>query len=306
MTTDLKCRNISIEGTNVCTAKCIFCPREQYKHKLRHMPQEIFNKIIDEAAELGLESIGFGGFGEPLCDPGFMKKVSYAKKKISKLDIQVTSTLFLLNEKLTQYIIKNIDTTHVSFYGMSPETYKNIHGGSLTFEKSKENILRLIEQKRILKSKHPKIIMKFLINEINESEIEQFIAFWEPIVDEVMVWKPHNYLYGRKYRKVDVSNQASCGRPFTNLLYFDIDGRATICCFDFNKELEVGNIKHQTIKEILTGEKLKKLRDLHRDKQYSNLICKSCDQRFLDQDVLVYSTNKNRKVRELSMSRCKY
>lgn len=148
--------------------------------------------------------------------------------------------------------------------------------------------------------------MRYLLTEMNKNEMEEFVYFWEPIVDEVMVWKPHNYLYGRKYREIDMINQESCGRPFSNALNFDIEGRVTMCCFDFNKELEIGNIKHRTIKEILLGEKLENFRILHRLQNYQGLLCESCDQRIHNPDSLVYSTDKSRTIRSLNSSRQDY
>ena len=270
------------------------------------MPQGLFEKIINESSGLGLKNIGIAGFGEPLCDPNILKKVEYAKRTNGTLNIQMTSTLFLLNEKHIECFLENLDTIHVSFYGMSSNTYEKIHGGGLKFEVSKENILRLIEKKKLAKSKKPSIVMRYLLDEINENEMSKFVTFWEPLVDEVMVWKPHNYLYGRRYREINIRTKESCDRPFTNMWYFDIEGRVTMCCFDFNKDLEVGNVKYQTIKEILLGEKLKNLRDSHWQGKYDGLICKSCDQRLKRPDVLVYSTDKSRNIREHNMSRKKY
>lgn len=300
------CENIIIEATNVCTANCVFCPREQYVHKPKHMPQDLFEKIIDEALELGLKSVAFGGFGEPLCDPDLIEKLRYLKRKDKNSKIYLTSTLFLLNEKLIDEFTDNVDAVHVSFYGMTPETYEKIHRGALKFERSKNNILSLIDRKRTLKSPKPSIIMRYLLNEFNADEMEQFIAFWEPLVDEVMVWKPHNYLYGRRYREVDVDKGESCGRPFADALNLDIEGRVTVCCFDFNKELEIGNVSRQGIKEILSGEKLQKLRHAHSTRNFTGLLCESCDQRVKDPDVLVYSTDKNRSINALSLSRLRY
>ena len=145
--------------------------------------------------------------------------------------------------------------------------------------------------------------MRYLVSELNEHQMEQFIQYWEPIADEVMVWKPHNFLYGREYRKTNKTADKSCGRPFSNVLYFDIEGRVTTCCFDFNKEMEVGNVGNESIKEILKGEKLRELRQRHTEYNYSGILCENCDQRITDPEVLVYSTESNRGVREFSMNR---
>ena len=302
---ELVCKNIVIEPTNVCNAECVFCPREMYKHKLHHMPQNIFQKIIEEANELGLESVGFGGFGEPLCDPKLIKKMEIIKKKNKRLKIFLTSTLSLLDKKKIHYFVENVDVIHVSFYGTAPKSYEKRHGGKLKFEKSKKNIISLIKQKKDKNSKKPYIVMRYLFDD-SVDEMKEFISFWEPQVEEVMVWKPHNYLYGRKYRTVQKNNKGNCGRPFSNGLNFDIEGRVTVCCFDFNKELEIGNITTQSIKEILLGGKLNRLKMLHEKKQFDGLLCDMCDQRIKNPDVLVYSTDNTRTINSLNLSRQDY
>tara|TARA_B100000315_G_scaffold213501_1_gene211508 strand:- start:506 stop:706 length:201 start_codon:yes stop_codon:yes gene_type:complete len=57
MTTEIQFENIILEPANVYNVQCVFCPREQYIHKLQHMPQELFEKIIKEASGLGLKSV---------------------------------------------------------------------------------------------------------------------------------------------------------------------------------------------------------------------------------------------------------
>ena len=306
MTNSIQCENIIIEATNLCNAKCIFCPREQYIHKLQHMPQDLFEKIVNESYDLGLKSITFGGFGEPLMDPGLIKKFEFIRKKSKEAKIHLTSTLFLLNENLLNEFMKYVDTVNVSFYGMTFETYGQIHGGSLNVNKSKENILSIIERKKTFNKKKPSIIMRFLLNDLNEHEMNLFISFWEPLVDEVMVWKPHNYLSGREYREVDSHVQGSCGRPFANALNFDVEGRVTVCCFDFNKELAIGNVKDTTVGEILLGDQLNELKNRHEGHDYTAIPCEMCDQRIKDHSVLVYSTDKTRGIGTLNLSRQKY
>ena len=104
------------------------------------------------------------------------------------------------------------------------------------------------------------------------------------------------------YAEFDLKSNQSCGRPFSGVYYFDTEGRVTVCCYDFNKRLSIGNVTDHTIKEILVGEKLEILRKQHTENDF-NSLCKICDQRDFVPDVLVYSTDKTRKLREFNMLR---
>ena len=45
---------VQIESTNICNAKCVFCPRDEMERKQGVMSWELFKKIVDECADLGV------------------------------------------------------------------------------------------------------------------------------------------------------------------------------------------------------------------------------------------------------------
>ncbi len=110
------------------------------------------------------------------------------------------------------------------------------------------------------------------------------------------MWKPHNYIDGRKYRDIKGQKQTSCGRPLGGPLNIAVSGKAHVCCFDYNKLMEVGDAKNMTINEIMKSKKLQEIQEKHRKNDFSNLICKDCDQTVLDETVLIYKSNPKRKV----------
>ena len=61
-------------------------------------------------------------------------------------------------------------------------------------------------------------LMKFLLAPENENQMDGWLKIYEPLVDAVSVWKPHNWLNGINHRTVDEDNKGSCGRPFNSPL----------------------------------------------------------------------------------------
>jgi radical SAM protein with 4Fe4S-binding SPASM domain len=56
------------------------------------------------------------------------------------------------------------------------------------------------------------------------------------------------------------------------------DGEVSICCFDPNCELNIGNATENTILEIWNGERMRKYRDLHNTGRRSEIdLCASCN-----------------------------
>ncbi len=285
---------ITIETTNICTANCVTCPREQFAQKLGMMDFKLFKKIIDDASTHNIKSISLGGFGDPLTDSKLFERCKCIRKKLPKAKIYISTTGFLMTHDKYNDIIKYIDLLKLSILGLEKDTYEKCHRGSLKYKTTYSNILGFLEKIKNLKKK-PHIAGLLIVIDINRHEINKWIKFWEPKLDEVFVWKPHNYIY-KNYRKINRTKLVSCGRPSRGGLYIHTDGKVSMCCFDLNKKLVIGDIKTQTIKQILNSKALKKIQQAHKIKDFKGYLCENCDQINYDPDVLVYATNKKRKV----------
>lgn len=286
--------HIAIETTNVCPAHCVVCPREEFTQKLGIMDFDLFKKIIDDATAYNFKSISLTGFGEPLTDTKLFERCKYVKKKLPKAKIFISTTGFLMTPDKYNDAIKYIDTLKLSIYGVTKDTYEKSHRGSLKYEITYSNILEFLKKIKDLKKK-PYTVGLLVVIDTNKHEIKDWIKFWEPKLDEVFIWKPHSW--GNKiYRKINRNKLVSCGRPFRGGLYIHTDGNVSVCCVDFNKKLLIGDIKTKTIKQILNSEALKKIQQAHKNKNFKGLLCENCDQINYSPDVLLYATNKKRRV----------
>jgi MoaA/NifB/PqqE/SkfB family radical SAM enzyme len=72
---------VQIESTNLCNAKCVFCPRDEMHRKQGVMSFELFRKIVDECVELDITHVRVHNYGEPFMDRQLVQKVRYAKEK---------------------------------------------------------------------------------------------------------------------------------------------------------------------------------------------------------------------------------
>lgn len=262
------------------------------------MGMELFKKIIDDATQYDLESLDCCGFGDCFLDNKLFEKFDYVKQRMPDIDIFVSTNGFHMEYCKWDDIIKYIGTLKLSIYGMTKKVHEAFHRGKVKFNPTMANILGYLYY---VKDKYikPYTIGLYLLDEINEGEKEAWIDFWQPKLNEVFVWKPHNWVYGRSYREIK-SNQISCGRPANGPMYIQADGTVSVCCFDINKELVVGDIRNQTIEQIYKSEAYNKIREAHKNNDFAGLICKGCDQTNHDKSVLVYKTNRNRQVGEIT------
>ncbi|MCW8914486.1 MAG: SPASM domain-containing protein [Magnetovibrio sp.] len=300
---EITSRELTIENSTHCGANCCMCPREEYDEKWSHMSTPLFIKAMDQAAELGVISLDLTGFGDSFLDPKVDEKLAYVKDKYPEIKIYTSTTAHAMQGKKFDLALKYFDTIRISNYGFSKESYEAVHGGKLKYEKVMDNIHNLLERPP---GQRPYTMMSFLMLDENQGEAEAWKEYWEPRVDEIAIWRPHNYggadsieQYAFRSGSRDQHlNQHSCGRPFKGNPSVKVNGDLTVCCFDFNHKLIVGNLNEMSLQDILTGEKMEHIRQIHRDNSYDGcgLLCDGCDQIYDRQDALVYSSNTSRKV----------
>jgi radical SAM protein with 4Fe4S-binding SPASM domain len=297
---------IVIENTTLCGAHCIMCPREKFQYKLEMMPMDIFKKITDEAANLGMKYFQFSGFGDPLMDNFLEDRFLYIKEKYPHIKITMVNTAHLLQGKKLELVCEFVDVIKISNYGFSKRTYELIHRGNLKYEKIYKNIDIFLHSR-----KKPYTIMTFLDLPENHDEMEAWKNYYEPLADRIDIWKPFNWggtFMGQEGEAVMdnffVKPIIKCDRVLNlRALSFCTDGSISMCCLDFNRKLTIGNIKMNSLAEIINNDNVKAIQKMHRNGSIlqSNLICKNCDQIRDRTNALIYTSNRNMQVGKASL-----
>ena len=291
-------KEITIEITNRCGAKCIMCPREQMTQKLDVMKNDVFYKIVEESNELGIDIIDLCGYGDVFLDRELFRKIKYAKKINPNFKVYISTTGNVMSEKYFEDILEYVSILKFSIYGTTKKNYEKVMGG-IKFEKSIKNILKFL---KLDKEKKIYTIGNFILMDEVKNEMDRWIEFWESKLSEIYVWKPHNYIYGRNYRDISGKEKKTCGRPLEGPLNVAVDGKAHVCCYDFNKEMIVGDLNHQSISDVLKSDKIKEIQEKHRNNDFQGLLCDKCDQTVKDDSVLVYKSNPKRVVGQSNSS----
>ena len=287
---------VRYEVTDHCNAECIMCPRDMHKTARAHgiMDMTKFQRSIDEVVALGCKQVVLTGFGEPLVDKFLEKKVAYAKSK--QLRTYIISNASLLNEERARSLIDSgLDELRVSFYGMRKETYETVMVG-LNFETTMTNLDRLLEIRKNMNSKLPRLELSWLVLPENKDDTDLFKEYWEHKADAIEIWKPHNFGDGRSYRQRydDVGIKTSCGRPENGPLQIQWDGEVIPCCYDYNNQIVLGNAFTQSVLEIINADKYRLLRLAHNENKFELFpYCNQCDQLLPHADALVYTNRHN-------------
>jgi len=286
---------VRYEVTDHCNATCIMCPRDKHEHGREHgiMDQKAYQKSIDEVVALGAQKIVLTGFGEPMLDKRLELKISYAKSK--GLSTYIISNGSVLNSKRAKSILEaGLDEIRVSFYGMRPETYNAVMQG-LDFDRTMSGMLEFLRLRNEMKAS-TRVQISYLELDENKSDTGLFREFWEPKVDAIEIWRPHNFGDGRDYRlrEETVEVKTTCGRPENGPLQIQWNGEVIPCCYDYNNQIILGNAFETSVLDILNGPKYRLLRYAHRMKEF-NLFpyCDQCDQLLPHADALIYTNRHN-------------
>jgi MoaA/NifB/PqqE/SkfB family radical SAM enzyme len=261
---------VQIESTNICNAKCVFCPRDEMHRRQGVMTFDLYRKIVDECAELGIGHVRVHNYGEPFIDRRLVEKVRYAKQQGIR-EVGMISNGSLITEEVAHGMIEaGLDAINISVDASGREVFEATRVG-LKYDKVIANIERIVRIRAALGRTRPKLILSF-VRQNNSADEQAFIEHWTRIADKIHVTDLHNWA-GTLNRESDVNYP--CYRPW---LTFTVlwDGRVSLCCADFDGRHVLGDLNTHTIREVWNAEPYVKARRMHLESGGPE-ICRSCD-----------------------------
>ena len=288
---------LTIDTTNHCNAKCVWCHNPQLRYPKGVMSQELFEKIIDDYSQYG-GKVWFATFGEPFMDKNILKKVKYARKQSSIENVVLLTNALLLSPEISRELLNLKVDVEVSLDEINKEKFETIK--QIDFDRVMKNIMFLLEEnKRKGFSINTILRMKTLQskNEIDQTELYQrlkelgtyidltpvessdSIANWAGSFDKTKFFNkfsPGSIING-SYKSYNLQNDAPCSQLWRNMVVM-WDGKVVLCCADMEGEVIVGDLNKNTISEIWSGDKMKNIRELFKKRMKGKIeICKKCD-----------------------------
>jgi hypothetical protein len=261
---------VQIESTNLCNAKCVFCPRDEMHRQQGVMDMDLFKKVVDECAALGITHVRVHNYGEPFLDRQLVEKVRYAKAKGIK-EVGMISNGSLITEDIARGMVEaGLDAINISVDAAGKEVFEKtrVH---LKYDDVIRNIRSLHRIRMELGRRHPKLILSF-VRQDNSADEQAFIREWGQLADKIHITDLHNWA-GTLNDHSDV--QFPCYRlwqTFTILW----DGRVSLCCADFDGRHILGDLRTSTIARIWNAPAYRAARRQHLESGGPE-ICRSCD-----------------------------
>lgn len=163
--------NIEIEITNRCNKRCIICEHTYWKEPNKDLSFENFKKIVDQFPKL--KWVNLTGEGDAFLNRDYLDMIRYLKAK--DIPVFLVDSFDLITEDLAAELIKiGVDGIWISMDAATKETYEKIKVGC-NFERSLNNIKKLIELKKQMESPIPELCFRFIVTSLNVHEMPQFI-----------------------------------------------------------------------------------------------------------------------------------
>lgn len=261
---------IQIETTIICNANCPFCPQHEVTRRPSLMKDDVWKKIIDETRNLGIIYRPFL-INEPLTDKRMGDIMRYIRKDpTAKIELNTNGEL--MTEDMARVILDaGIDAIRFSIDGFSPETFALARPG-LDYDSVVDRTVRFIQMAR-RNENAGRIEIRMIDMDSNKHEHDAFKEFWSKQGAIPMI----TMLYKWPWEPGVVPVQLPCLK-ILNEMFFYVDGRATLCCWDTHERAVIGDVTTTNTLDIWNGEANRRYRNLlAAGKRDQILLCSKCE-----------------------------
>jgi MoaA/NifB/PqqE/SkfB family radical SAM enzyme len=275
--------SINFEITAACDAKCIHCPRLDMERPMKPMPMELFRRMVDQATDLQVSQLCPNGYGEictlplRLLEPYFQ----YISAKPWPFKIIINTNGYrMTTERADLFIEHAVHLVNVTIDGATAATAEAIRIG-LKFDDIEANIRNLLARRNAVGKCFPKVRVGMVAMPQTLREAELFLNRWRGIADFVGIGGFSSRLSSLTLPEAEAAAQSptpsACVLPFRDLNIW-ADGKAVLCCEDWNEEHVIGDLNTQTVGEIWHSSKVTEVREKHlARKGHEIALCAKCN-----------------------------
>lgn len=260
---------VVLELVNRCNLECVMCYQGFRNNATKFtLTEEMLDKIFNDFKKNKLNSLMLS-----ISEPLLYKNIGDILKRAEEaniMDVFLFTNGALLNEKNANLILNSCVTRlFVSIDAATEQTYDKVRipVGKTTkknrLKNLEANIKNFMTIKKNLKKLLPLVRVSYVSLSDNQHEKDLFLKKWSNIVDSVefqreISIKAYEDFNIDKSEKID-GKKYFCSEPWGQVSIYS-DGTVVPCCATFGRNINVGNIKNETLKEIWNGELMQEIR----------------------------------------------
>ena len=273
---------VSLETCTSCNHRCPFCPVSVDPREREVMSQELFESIADQVVAIGGKEVVvfLSNYNEPTIDPLFEERCLALFARGLPVSLLTNASHFgadradrLSSAGRFRYIGINLPT-------LDPERYEKMHG-----TRDLARVLANIDALAARRIAEETAIVVLGDNDAaHRRDVEEIRARFGPLGWEVKSFRIRSRPASGTFvpEPPPVKELRGCelmgSRPFEHL-HVTATAKAVLCCQDYYEKLVVGDLKTQTVAEVLGGDVMARLRrwTYGVEEAPADFLCRRCE-----------------------------
>lgn len=273
---------VSLETCTSCNHRCPFCPVSVDPREREVMSQELFESIADQIVGVGGRGVVvfLSNYNEPTVDPLFEERCLALFSRGLPVSLLTNASHLdpdraarLASAGRFRYVGINLPT-------LDPERYERMHG-----TRDLARVLANVDALRARElAEETAIVVLGNNDDAHRSDVREIRARFEPLGWEVKPFRIRSRPASGTFvpEPPPVRELRGCelmgSRPFEHL-HVTATGKAVLCCQDYYEKLTVGDLKTESVAEILGGDVMARLRrwTYGVEEAPADFLCRRCE-----------------------------
>jgi pyruvate-formate lyase-activating enzyme len=273
---------VSLETCTTCNHRCPFCPVSIDPREREVMSQELFESIADQVVAIGGKEVVvfLSNYNEPTIDPLFEERCLALFARGLPVSLLTNASHFgperadrLSRAGRFRYIGINLPT-------LDPDRYEKMHG-TRDLARVLGNIDALAAREI---AEETAIVVLGANDAAHRRDVEEIRTRFAPLGWEVKSFRIRSRPASGTFvpEPPPVKELRGCelmgSRPFEHL-HVTATAKAVLCCQDYYEKLVVGDLKTQTVAEVLGGDVMARLRrwTYGVEQAPDDFLCRRCE-----------------------------
>jgi len=285
-------RSVKIELTGKCNFKCHFCARSQKLRDMKEMDRDLFERLLLEMREAGVEEIGLFYLGESFMCKWLEEAIHFAKHTAGFPYVFLTTNGSLATpERVDRCMVAGLDSLKFSLNYADESQFVEI---ARVKKKLFHTMLSNIKDAHRVRKTHGYkcgLYASYIQYDGEQGKrMEAMAKEMEPYVDELYALplynqaglvteqeKEHGWTAtaGNRGRLDALREPLPCWAVFTEG-HITWDGVLSACCFDHDGRFHMGDLTSKSFMKAWNSTKFQELRAAHLKKDVTGTVCEKC------------------------------
>lgn len=283
-------KSVKIELTALCDFKCFFCATGMKLREKAHMDKGLFERLLAEMREAGVEEIGLFYLGESFLCKWLPEAIAYARGIGYPYVFLTTNGRLAIPDRVRACMEAGLNSLKFSFNSADPDQFRQVTQVD-AFDKVVENVKearRMRDEVEQASGHRCGLYASSILYDGEQRErMQRAVALIEPHVDE-HYWLP---LYGQAGLTAGVNGTKPvagnigrigalrpplpCWSVFTEG-HITYDGKLSACCFDHDGRFNMGDLNEMSFMEAWRSPAFQALRTANLRKDVTGTPCARC------------------------------